>query len=307
VTAATSAGFKRRNYGQGHGYTLDGIKIPGVTTIIGEGIPKPGLIGWAGDEVAEYVIDRLRLDDGHVLADDLVADIRKVAKYPIPATGLPRTKLAKELAFAPSRTRDAGGLKGTQVHEIAKRLAETGEWTPGEGDEHLTGYADALEAWWHDWQPGGRVLVERPVLNRDVFYAGTFDLVAELRAPGWCLVCGSRGCLGRVLADYKAGRSGIFGETALQLAGYRFAEVYVDDDREWEMPEVDHCLGVWARPDGTSDTYPIRAGADEFRIFRYVYEIAKWRSGPDLFKTEGDPPIRTVKGDAIRPAQERAT
>jgi hypothetical protein len=286
--------FKRHNHGASHSYSEDGRKIPGVTTILGAGIPKSGLIKWAGEEVAEYVVDRLTAKGGHIYADDLVRDVRAGAKYPIP-DGLPRTKLAKELSFAPSRTRDKAGLKGTQVHKIAQQLLETGEWTPGEGQEHLEGYADALESWFAMWQPGAGALLERPVLNRSVFYAGTFDLVAPLiTLPGLSLV------------DYKAGRSGIFGETALQGAAYRYAEIYVDAAGvEQPMPKVSRFLGVWLRPDGTHETYPIAAGPEEFRIFRYVYELAKWLAGPDLFKLEGEEPaVRTVKGDAIRPDRQ---
>jgi hypothetical protein len=288
--------FKRRNHGGGHSYWLGDRKVPGVTTILGAGLPKSGLIGWAGSTVAEYVVDRLTMRDGHILADDLIRDIRETAKYPIPS-GLPRVKLAKELSFAPNRDRDTGALKGQQVHDIARQLAEVGEWTPKPGEEHLEGYADALVDWWHQWDPSGLVLVERSVLHRSAFYAGTFDLYAEH--------CG--GC-GRCLVDYKAGRSGIFGETSLQVAGYRYAEVYVDDNGdEHPMPAVDRCLGVWLRPDGTHETYPLDAGPDEFRVFRYAYELAKWLVGPELFKLEGDPPVRLVKGEPIFPTAQAAS
>ena len=52
----------------------------------------------------------------------------------------------------------------------------------------------------------------------------------------------------RWLLDLKTSRSGVYGETALQLAGYRFAEVYVDSGGvEQPMPEVDRCAVVWVR------------------------------------------------------------
>ena len=321
VAADPPPSFVRRNYGQGHGYTADGVKVPGVTTIIDAGIPKGGLIKWAGDEVAEYVAELLEWRDGHLYADELLAEVRRIAKYPIPKGGYPRTKFMKELSFAPTRAKEAGGLRGTQVHAIAKILAETGEWTPGPDEEHLEGYGDALEAWWHTWNPGGlpatenaasygSVLVERPVLNREAFYAGTFDLLATLLDPqtaSFCLVCARPGCLGRCLVDYKAGRSGIFGETALQLAAYRYAEIYLDHDLiERPMPEVDHCLGVWLQGDGLHETRPFTAGPEQFRTFRYVYETAKFLAAPDLFKYEGDPPVREVRGLPIRPKEKAA-
>jgi hypothetical protein len=294
--------FKRHDHfgGQTHSYSEDGRKVPGVTTILNAGIPKSGLIGWAGSAVAEYVVDRLTLHvDAHgetrVVADDLIRDIRATAKYPVPP-GLPRVKLAKELSFAPNRDRDAGALKGQQVHDIARHLAQTGEWTPGPTEEHLEGYADALVDWWHQWDPAGLVLVERPVLNRGAFYAGTFDLIADLR--GW----------GRCLVDYKAGRSGIYGETALQLAAYRYCDIYVDEaGDEQTMPIVNHCLGAWIRPDGSHETYELTAGHEEYRLFRYCYEVAKFLAGPDLFKLDGDPPVRLVKSEPVSPRAEAPT
>lgn len=299
-----TAVFARRNHGQGHTYRLDDpdqpwgqrTKVPGVTSILNAGVPKPGLVGWASSSVAEYVVDRLKKGpDGQILADDLVRDIRAGAKYPVPA-GLPRVKLAKELSFAPNRERDAGGLKGQQVHDIARTLAETGEWTPTGLDEHLEGYADAIVDWWHHWDPSGLVLVERSVLNRDAFYAGTFDLYAE--------GCGGRG---RCLIDWKSGQSGIFGETALQLAAYRYADSYLDDaEVEQPMPEVDRCLGVWLRSDGTWETYELAAGPDMFRLFRYAYELAKFLTGPELFGLDGDAPVRTAKSEPIFPTAHEA-
>ena len=40
-----------------HRYWLDGKPIPGVTTLIGKGLPKPALPNWAARTVAEYVVD----------------------------------------------------------------------------------------------------------------------------------------------------------------------------------------------------------------------------------------------------------
>jgi hypothetical protein len=293
----TDTTFKRRNHGSGHSYRLDGSKVPGVTTILGAGIPKPGLIGWAGSTVAEYVIDRLVLRDGHYFADDLIADVRATAKYPIPA-GLPRVKLAKELSFAPNRQRDAGANKGGKVHNLAMTLAKNGE---ADVPDALIGYVDAYLAWRELWNPTGE-LVERAVLNRTVFYAGTFDLLGVLGVDA-CAVCGDSECDGVSLVDWKTGQSGIFGETALQCAGYRYAEVYIDDaGDEQPMPAVDHCLGVWLRPDRTHDTYELTAGPEQFRLFRYAYEIAKFLAGPDLFGHDGeDAPVREVISAPITP------
>ena len=50
--------FERRNIGRNHAYYLDDKKLPGVTTIINLGKPKPALVNWAADSVASAAVDR---------------------------------------------------------------------------------------------------------------------------------------------------------------------------------------------------------------------------------------------------------
>jgi hypothetical protein len=66
-------GTRRVNSGRGHSYLLDGQKVDGVTTVIGNGIPKPALINWAAGTIASYVGERLDVDTttGHVTADGI--------------------------------------------------------------------------------------------------------------------------------------------------------------------------------------------------------------------------------------------
>jgi hypothetical protein len=65
-------GTRRVNSGRGHSYLLDGQKVDGVTTVIGNGIPKPALINWAAGTIASYVGERLDVDTttGHVSCPD---------------------------------------------------------------------------------------------------------------------------------------------------------------------------------------------------------------------------------------------
>ena len=44
-------------YPKSHRYKLDGAWVPGVTTLIGKGLPKPALPYWAARTVAEWVAD----------------------------------------------------------------------------------------------------------------------------------------------------------------------------------------------------------------------------------------------------------
>lgn len=250
--------------GNGHSYVLDGQKVPGVTTILSNGIPKPALVGWAARTVAEYTIERLALVDGKVVADNLIDDLKVFndsRKYPERLSGdFPRLGLAKLLGQVQYAERDAAGNRGTAVHDLAERLAHGEEVTvPEELSGHVAAYVRFLE----EWQPTDAVL-ERVVVNRRWRYMGKFDMVCTLPE------------LGRTLVDIKTSRSGPFEEVALQLAGYRYCEAMLEPDgTEVPMPEVESCAVVWVRADGY-DVFRFQAGEAEHRIFLYAKQVGDW-------------------------------
>lgn len=274
--------------GNGHSYFLDGEKVKGVTTVIGDGIPKPALVGWAARTVAEYVVDRLRMADGppaedSVIADDLVEALRRFnesSRYPEKwnVGSLNRGVLSKVLSRVQYADRDAAANRGTEVHRLAQELATGAEiQVPDELAGHVESYVRFLD----EWGPTD-ALLERVVINRRWRYMGRLDSIMTL--PG----------LGRTLVDVKTSRSGPFGEVALQLAAYRHAEAMLEEDgSEVPMPEVDGCAVVWVRADGY-DLFPFRAGSDEFRIFLYAMQVGAW-----LDRDSGG--AATAKGDAARP------
>lgn len=270
--------------GRGHSYELDGEKCPGVTTILGEGLPKPFLVGWAARTVAEYTTNRLVYRDGHVIADDLVEDLKAfndTRRYPEKLTGdFPRLGLTKLLGQVQYADRDEAANRGTEVHRLAEQLA-AGEEV--EVPEPLVGHVDAYLRFLEEWQPSD-ALLEVTVVNRRYRYMGTLDMVATI--PG----------LGRCLLDIKTSKA-VYTDSALQLAGYRFAETIVDDDgTETDMDDIDFVGVIHVRADGY-DLVPMRAGAEEFRIFLYCNEVARWR---DDDNPDGE---ATVRGDALTPPQ----
>jgi hypothetical protein len=227
----------RVNRGRGHSYLLDGRKVPGVTTIIGDGMPKPALINWAANATADYAVDHW--DELGTEAPSKRLTILKQARY---------------------ADRDAAARRGTEVHALAEQLIR-GEQV--EVPEPLAGHVESYLKFLEDWQPEP-VLVEGVVFSRKHRYAGTLDLIADI--PG----------LGRGLWDVKTTRSGVFGEVALQLAAYRYADIYLDDDGvEQPMPEVEHCGVIWVRGDGY-DLVPVTAGEGQFRSFLYVAQVAQF-------------------------------
>jgi hypothetical protein len=237
--------IRRVNHGRYHSYvdTDTGQKIPGATTILGDGMPKPALINWAATATAEYAIDHW---------DDL--------------TPLTPSKRLNVLQRARYDAKDAAANRGTQVHKLAERLI-TGEAVPvPDGlDGHVQSYVRFLDDF--DVQP---VLVEAVVYSRKYNYCGTLDLVADLINPD------DPDERHRWLIDIKTSRSGVFGEAALQLAAYRYADVVVaDDGAETDLPEVDFAGVVHVRADGY-DLIPIEAGEAQHRQFLYAQQIARF-------------------------------
>jgi hypothetical protein len=258
---------RRINRGRGHSYLMDGQKVDGVTTIIGDGFPKPALVGWAAKVIAEFVANRVHLRDDDVWdAARLIRDLRAIAAenrrdaWPDGPPGpLSIAEILKGLHW---RDRDLAGNRGTEVHKLAERLARGEEV---DVPEELVGHVDSYLKFRKDWDPQDE-LVEVTVGNYKHRYMGTADLFANLESLGYCEV------------DIKTGRSGIFGETALQLAAYRYCDFYLDaDGNEQPMPEFDNVVGLWLRADGY-DLYPIEAGPAEWRTFLYVQQVAHFQT-----------------------------
>ena len=226
---------RRINRGRGHSYLLDGEQADGVTTILSQGVPKPALIGWAANTTAGYAIDHW----------DELADLKASERL-------------RKLEKARFGDNDAALVRGTQVHSIAQQLS-SGEEV--DVPEHLLGHVDSYLQFVTDWQPE-EVIVETIVANRRRRYMGTLDLIADLNDGQ------------RWLLDWKTTASGIWPESALQLAAYRNAEFYIDaQGQEQPMPTVDQAGCVWLRADGY-DLVPVDAGQDTFMSFLYCQQVA---------------------------------
>jgi len=238
--------IRRVNHGKGHSYidTDTGLKIPGVTTITGDGVPKPALLKWSAETTASYAVDHW---------EEL-------------STSAPSVRL-KELYGARYAVKDAAANRGTQVHKLAERLV-AGERVavPDHLAGHVASYVHFLDDF--DVQP---ILVEATVWHPEHGYCGTLDLIADLLDPD-----DPDQARLRYLLDIKTSRSGVFGEHALQLAGYRHAPVWVDaDGTEHDMPTVDATGVVHVRADGY-DLVPVEAGEAQFRTFLYAQQIGQF-------------------------------
>lgn len=232
----------RRNYGQNHSYLIDGVKVPGVTTVLSKGIPKPALPYWSARTVAEFVAD----------AEPSTLDAMR-------APG--RASFISALKQIPWSQRNDAARRGKEVHTLAEKLiADERVDVP----EELAGYVDSAVKFMDRWKPAP-LLTEKVVGSYRWGYAGTFDLVAEMRGQRWLL-------------DYKTSGSGIWPETAVQLAGYRFADCYLTELGGLEIPMsevgIERCAAVWIRADGY-DLVPVVAEQEQFDFFLHALQVAR--------------------------------
>lgn len=225
-----------------HHYKIDGVKADGVTTLIGDGLPKPALLPWGIKSVAEYAADNL---------DTLNQMNERMGREAIVAA----------LKQSPYTDRDKAAKRGTEVHELAEKLIHG---TEVEVPEELRGHVDSCVRFLDEWKPTP-VLVEATVASRRWTYAGTLDLVADFPYDGT-----------RRIVDYKTSRSGIYGEVALQLAAYAHADVYLDGADEKPMTDVGIAAGmaVWLRADGY-DVYDVDVSEPVYKTFLHVAYCAR--------------------------------
>lgn len=243
-----------------HRYWLDGKPVPGVTSLIKGGVPAPALMYWSAKSVAEWVADH---------RDQVEA-----------LYGMGRVKMVAALKETPWEERDTAAVRGTEVHALAEQLVHGNEVeVPAHLTGHVEGYAKLIDAF--NIVP---VLSERSVGNRQHWYAGRFDLIADLGSVRWML-------------DVKTAK-GVYGDNALQVDAYRNAEFYVNDgdpDTELPMPEGIERLGViHVRADGSA-LIPVESNGQPFRDFLHAAWTAKRKDA-----------IKGYVGDALHPTLDGA-
>ena len=246
--------IKRRNHGRGHSYidTDTGEKIRSVTAML-NGVPKAALVKWAAETTANYAVDHW---------DELSAM-------------LPTERL-KVLYGARTRQLNAASSKGTKIHTLASKLV-AGEVVdmPPELEPYVLAYVDFLNDF--DVRP---ILVEAVIVSHEHRYCGTLDLVAGL-------LNADASDYETWLIDVKSG-SGVYGETALQEAGYGFADAWVDaDGTEHPMPPIDRYGVVHLRPDQTYELLPLTVGERQHRQLLYAAEMVTF--GEEARDLVGEP------------------
>lgn len=237
-----------------------------VTTLLGQGVPKPALLGWAVKVTAEYAIDNL----------DMLAAV----------AGKDREAALKLLKDARWRKSSEATARGSDVHRAAEQLAY-GE-TP-QVDPEIMPYVDQFSRFLDEHQPVFE-LAEAPVYNLTYHYAGTLDAVVTVAG---------RKCVLDMKTTPKrpGGADGArppFPEVALQLAAYRRAEKvgvnpanevtyqgrryyqYDDTTATVPMPETDGALCLVVSP-YDYQLIPVRTDVEVWTAWLYVREVARWQ------------------------------
>lgn len=223
----------------GRFYTWKDEQFWSVTTIIGGGVPKPALIGWAAKYTAEFTAEH----------------IEKIAQ--MCADGEEQDAIAMMKNSRNVYTNNKADL-GSRVHAAVEALVLEQDFKPS---SDVVPYMRGFSAWMEDYKPEFE-MVEASVFNRERRYAGTLDAIATIADQ-------------MTLIDYKSG--GVYPEVALQLAAYRNAEFIGVGEEELPMPTTEGGAVLHLLPDAY-EWIPVRCDGDVFRTFLYAREIHRWQN-----------------------------
>lgn len=282
---------------QTNGYYADhttGDRLRSVTTILSGGVPKPGLVFWAGDTCTDSAIDHI---------PQLVVASRHPEKL---------AELRAWIRKAHTRKKDERAEVGSAVHGIieARLLGTTPPASVKVGEEEwaldgpeLAPFVEHFHRFETDWAPTW-CASEMVVANPDDGYAGTLDYIIDgagpigdmLRARGYDVPDGVD-----IMGDTKTGGEwgrltsaghvhGVYPEAGLQMSAYRRAKVcWLRDGSRAPMPATAQ-VGVvlHLRPEGYR-LYPVRCGDLEYRYFRHAQMVDEWSSR--LASAKADDPV----------------
>lgn len=254
----------RRKYGSGHSYTLDGQpRVKGVTTMM------KGLGGPPETYFTKYTA-------GHAVDNwDRLGE-------------LPPSQRLEEIAGATKARFKAAGVRGTEVHKLAEKLA-LGETVSM--PDHIRGHVESAVQFLDDYDVSVDH-TETALFSRRNKHAGSADAWGTAQKPGVPRRT-------RILWDWKTNASGPWGSVAFQLSGYRFSEFMLSGDGgkesvELAVPEVDEAWCVWLRADGY-DVYPMHTSMEVYRQLLYIDQCRMADEACREYKLDALPKPETVR------------
>lgn len=234
-----------------HTYKLDGERVPGVSSIakIGTDGFTPG--AWWGFGIAvEGLVELGRRFDS-------VKDARGA---------LYRAKRT------PNQVRDAGGKRGSSVHDALELLAQENTIPdPADFPEGERGHVLSLVRWYLHFRPSF-IATEVMVGSREHRFAGRYDIRCLIAAPSvWSAAPSAP--LGLCLVDLKTSKRVYPEQHFPQLEGYELASV------EMGFPPSDGRFVLRTSPDGsfTPEENFVRSWAtgEDFLAYLAAYRAVK--------------------------------
>ncbi|MDP9820423.1 hypothetical protein [Nocardioides massiliensis] len=271
---------------QGNGYYADhvtGDRLRSVTTILSGGVPKDGLVYWAGNMCTDAAIEALPA---------LVAASRFPERL---------AELRAWITRAHTRKKDERAEIGSLVHGVIEsRILNTplpssiavGETEWAIDGPELAPYLQQLLRFEEEWAPEFTAS-EMVVANPDHGYAGTLDYMIAasgrigeaLRAAGYTV-----DPAGDIMGDTKTGGEwdrvtsaghvhGVYPEAGLQMSAYRRASIgwLRNGERVPMPPTAEVGVVLHLRPEGYR-LYPVRCGDAEYAYFRHAQMVDEWSS-----------------------------
>lgn len=222
----------------GRYYELGEERFPSVTTILSKGIPKPGLIKWAGNMVARVAISDAELWMG--MSDD------EAYAY---------------LSGQPDAKRNISANLGSVIHAAAEAYSKGEEYTPKTPiSEKARAYLNGFKRFVQDKKPKF-LYTEAQVFNRTHRYAGTLDSIVRIGRTNWLL-------------DTKTGAR-VYPEVALQLAAYSHGEFIGINGEEIPLPNIQKGA-VLHLSENDYQFIPTRIDEEVFDAFLSVKDVFHW-------------------------------
>jgi hypothetical protein len=264
---------RRENSWGARWYEIEpGFELPSVTTVLSV-LGKPALVPWAAKTERELVREA-----SASLYDDL-AGTPKMKRLAYLATL--DARLGKERAY--KKELSAAAEIGTAAHKLIewnlrRELGQHVGPEPKVGERSLWAFM-AFEDWKRsvDLKP---VTMEQTVYSRNHGYAGTLDLLAEVKG----IV---------TLVDFKTSKA-IYPEASLQLAAYAIA---LEEMGHWKAEQGMVVRLPKAESDPAFETLTVEPFADLFPLFLSALQLWKWMQIQEAKRTK--PKKETIDPDPL--------
>jgi len=238
-----------------HFYSWNGnAAVPSITTSIGM-LAKPALVGWATRETAKAAVRNI--ETVYAMTRESPPLEEQLSYHPAVAY----------LKAMPGYQRDSAADVGTRAHKFAELLPQG---KTSDIDDDIMPFAESfLRDFIEKYKPSfhplyTEAMVFHPGDEQVLSYGGTMDTFCRIDDATW-------------LIDYKTSKSGVYPETAMQLAAGRWAGWIgrPGDPKQYDVPKVDRCGALWLRPEG-AELIPYDVTPAEFEAFAACRRLWQW-------------------------------